>query len=101
MEKHREEFDRLNTVALGLSVVSVPSKKAWAEAIGVEETRLMSDFWPHGAVAKKYGIFRNKGGFSERANIIVDEKGRIAFVKVYPIKQLPKISEITKFLKGL
>ncbi len=92
-------FDGLNTVALGLSVDTVPSKYAWAKELGIEKTRLLSDFWPHGAVAESYGIFRTKAGTSERANIIIDEKGEIVFVKVYEISQLPDINEIFDFLK--
>ena len=62
---------------------------------------LAADFWPHGEVAQAYGIFREKNGFSERANIILDEKGKIVFFKVYEISQLPDINEIIAFIKGL
>jgi peroxiredoxin len=72
LEKHKADFDRLGTVALGLSVDSAPCKKAWAENIGVAETQLLADFWPHGGVADTYGIFRKMLGFSERAVFIVD-----------------------------
>ena len=82
LEKNRARFEELNTVALGLSVDTVPSKKAWAKELGIRDTRLLSDFWPHGEVAQSYGIFREKDGVSERANIIVDEKGQVIFVKV-------------------
>ncbi len=99
LEKNREVVDRLNTVALGLSVDTVPSKHAWAKELGIKETRLLSDFWPHGEVAKLYGIFRAENGISERANIIVDEKQKVIFVKVYDIPQLPDIDEIINFLK--
>jgi len=99
LEKNREVFDRLNTVALGLSVDTVPSKHAWAKELGIKETRLLSDFWPHGEVAKLYGIFRDENGISERANIIVDEEQKVIFVKVYDIPQLPDIDEIINFLK--
>lgn len=99
LEKNHERFDKLNTVALGMSVDTVPSKKAWAKELGIRDTRLLSDFWPHGNVARSYGIFREKEGFSERANIIVDEKGKVIFVKVYPISQLPDIEEIIKALE--
>ena len=99
LEKNREAFDRLNTVALGLSVDTVPSKHAWAKELGIKETRLLSDFWPHGEVAKLYGIFRAENGISERANIIVDEEQKVIFVKVYDITQLPAIDEIINFLK--
>jgi peroxiredoxin len=99
LEAHRTHFDKLNTVALGISVDSVPSKKAWAEKeLNITHTRLLSDFWPHGGVAKLLGIFREKDGFSERANIIVDENQHVVFVKVYEISTLPDIEEITQVL---
>jgi peroxiredoxin len=94
LEENRERFETHNTVALGMSVDTVPSKKAWAKELGIKNTRLLSDFWPHGKVARLYGIFREKEGISERANIIVDENGKVMFVKVYPIAQLPDIEEI-------
>ncbi len=100
LEKNRARFEELNTVALGMSVDTVPSKKAWAKELGIRDTRLLSDFWPHGDVARSYGIFREKEGISERANIIVDEKGQVIFVRVYPISQLPDIEEIIKALEG-
>ena len=99
LEKNREVFDKLNTVALGLSVDTVPSKHAWAKELDIKETRLLSDFWPHGEIAKLYGIFRAENGISERANIIVDEEQKVIFVKVYDIPQLPDIDEIINFLK--
>ena len=99
LEQQAGTFAGLNTVALGMSVDTVPSKKAWEKDLGVSKTRLLSDFWPHGEVARAYGIFREKNGFSERANIIIDEKQRIAFVKVYEIPQLPDILEIIELLK--
>ena len=100
LEKNRSRFEELNTVALGISVDTVPSKKAWAKELGIKETRLLSDFWPHGEVAQSYGIFREKDGISERANIIVDENGKVIFVKVYPIGQLPDIEEIFRILES-
>jgi peroxiredoxin len=100
LEKNQSIFKKLNTVAVGISVDTVPSKNAWAKSLKIKKTRLLADFWSHGAVAKLYGIFRAKQGFSERANIIIDEKQKIVFVKVYPIPQLPDINEIIKFLKG-
>ena len=101
LEENRETLDSLNTIALGISVDTMPSKLAWAESLGIKNTPLLSDFWPHGEVAKLYGIFRDKNGFSERANIIVDENGKIVFFKIYPIPELPDINEIIDFLKSL
>ncbi len=94
LEKHRAEMERLGAVALGLSVDAVPTKKAWAESLGIQETRLLADFWPHGGVARAYGIFREKNGFSERAVFIVDAEGIIRFKKIYPMREVPDIGEI-------
>jgi peroxiredoxin len=78
----------------------VPCKKAWADSLGIVSTSLLSDFWPHGGLAQLYGILREKEGFSERANILVDQSGSIAFFKVYDLKQLPDLNEITDLLKS-
>jgi len=99
LEEHHAQFDELNAVALGIGVDSAPSNKAWADSMGIKNTRLLSDFWPHGAVASAYGIFRENDGFSERANIVVSEKGRVIFAKTYPIAEQPDIEEILRSLK--
>ena len=62
---------------------------------------MLCDFWPHGEVAEKYGVFNHGNGLSERANILIDEAGKIAFFKVYPISKLPDIQEINQCLKDL
>ena len=93
LERSKKALDKLNTVAVGLSVDSVPCKAAWAKSLKIKNTRLLSDFWPHGGVARSLGILR-ADGISERANIIVDEAGKVMFVKVYPIRQLPDMGEI-------
>jgi len=100
LEKNKKVFDTLNTIAVGLSVDSVPSKAAWAKAIKVKHTKLLADFWPHGGVAKSLGLFRDQNGFSQRANVILDEKGKVCFVTVYPVADLPDINEIIAFLKN-
>jgi len=100
LEDNKGTLDSLNTVAFGLSVDTIPSKKAWAESLGIKNTPLLSDFWPHGEVARAYGIFREKQGISERANIILDEDQKIIFFKVYEIGKLPDINEIINFIKN-
>ena len=100
LEENKAAFAELNTVALGLSVDSVPSKNAWAKELGIADTKLLSDFWPHGGVAQNYGLFREEQGTSQRANVILDEEGNVIFVKVYDIPQLPDIEEILEFLRS-
>ena len=99
LEQNREKFAALNCVAVGISVDSKPCKKEWAKSLNITNTRLLCDFWPHGKVAMKYGIFRDENGFSERANIIVDGNQRVVFVKVYPVHSVPDIQEILSFLQ--
>jgi len=99
LEANADTFASLNTVAVGVSVDSIPSKKAWAESLEIKKTRLLSDFWPHGEVIGLYGLFREKDGFSERANIILDENGKVIFSKVYPVSELPDIREVIEALK--
>jgi peroxiredoxin len=101
LEANKKTFDSLNTVAVGMSVDSVPCKKAWAESLGIKETPLLSDFWPHGGVAILYGLFRDKQGFAERSNVLLDEKGKVTLVKVYEPRQLPGIEEIIEAMKRL
>ena len=90
----------LNAIAVGVSVDSVASKHAWAKSIGVKTTPLLSDFWPHGQVAHALGLFREEEGFSERANVLIDENGRVAFIKIYAIPERPPLDEVIAFLKG-
>ncbi|MGB8706490.1 MAG: redoxin domain-containing protein [Dehalococcoidia bacterium] len=99
LEANKDIFESLNTVAVGVSVDTIPSKRAWAKELGITSTRLLADFWPHGHVAKLYGIFREQDGISERANIILDEAGKVIFFKIYEISQLPDIQEVISFLR--
>ena len=98
LEANHERLDKLNTVALGIGIDSVPSNKAWGASMEIANTRLLADFWPHGAVARSFGVFRDNDGFAERANIIVDADGKVVFAKIYPTSQLPDIEEILRFL---
>ncbi len=101
LETNYKAITALNTVPVGLSVDAVPSKKAWADSMGLKNLKILADFWPHGGAAKAYGLFREHGGTSERANVIVDEKGVVAWVKVYEISRLPDINEVLNVLKNL
>ena len=101
LEANTDRFQALKCMPVGLSIDSVPSKNAWAKELDINNTRLLADFWPHGEVAKLYGIFREKNGFSERANIIIDENHRVIFAKTYPLSQLPDIEEVIKAVETI
>jgi peroxiredoxin len=99
LEGNYELFTRLNTVAFGISVDPTPTKRAWARELGITHLRLLSDFWPHGEVARTFGIFREKEGVSDRANIIINEDHEVIFLKRYLFHELPDMDELEKILE--
>src|SRR5512138_660398 len=86
MEKSR--FAGLNTQVLGISIDHVPCLKAWAESLGGINYPLLSDFWPHGEAAMRYGVLRPDGK-SERALFIIDKAGIIRYIDIHDIDQQP------------
>ncbi|MCX8093192.1 MAG: redoxin domain-containing protein [Candidatus Goldbacteria bacterium] len=99
LEKRYDSFLKLNTISFGVSVDTEPSKKEWAKVLKIKKLQLLCDFWPHGELAKKFDIFLEKFGFSQRANILLDENKNIILKKVYPIKKLPNFDEIIDYIK--
>jgi peroxiredoxin len=97
LEANIQKFIDTDTVALGISVDSVPTKQAWAESLGLRGVEVLSDFEPKGGVAKTYGIYREEG-FSERAVFVVDTEGVIRYAKVYPIQEKPDLTKIIAVL---
>jgi peroxiredoxin len=69
-------FKQNGVELLGISVDSKATLRAFAEAEGYDFT-LLADFWPHGAVAKEYGVFIEQKGFANRATFVIDAKGII------------------------
>jgi peroxiredoxin len=94
LEKNFAFFTKNMTVPVGISIDHDPVKKAWAKSLKIRKLRMLCDFWPHGELALKLGLFFRQFGFSRRAVLLVDAKGIVRFVKVYPIHQLPDIAEI-------
>ena len=61
----------------------------------------MSDYWPHGAIGKAYGIFNDERGMDARAAFIVDETGVIRFSQVYAPGTIPESKDLLEKLKSL
>jgi glutaredoxin len=78
----------VDALVLGVSVDSVPSLQAWAKSLGGIHYPLLSDFYPHGELAEKYGVLR-KDGRSERALFIVDKQGVVRYVDIHDIDLQP------------
>ncbi len=99
LENAKSEFDELDVIAVGVSVDSDPTKKAWAEELGIKETQLLADFWPHGELSSTLGVFQDDKGVSKRANILVGKNKEIVFMKVYEMSTVPNLDEITDFIR--
>jgi len=69
-------FEDAQVELVGISVDSKWALRAWAEQQNYR-FNLLADFWPHGAVAKDYGVFLAETGFANRATFVIDEQGVI------------------------
>ena len=98
--KERQSFDGLSAQVLGLSVDSVPALKSWAEQLDGIDYPMLADFWPHGEVAQRYGVFRSEG-FSERATFVIDKAGTIRSIEIHEVGKVPDRTKIIKLLGTL
>ncbi|MEW2502352.1 MULTISPECIES: peroxiredoxin [unclassified Amycolatopsis] len=75
------DYDTRGVQILGVSVDAVFSLKVWAEQQNYQFP-LLSDFWPHGAVAQTYGVFNDKAGMALRGTFLIDTDGIVRFAEV-------------------
>lgn len=71
-----QQFTDAGVQVLALSCDAGPSQKQWAEAQGWGFP-VLSDFWPHGAVAQAYGVFNEDRGCANRSTFLVGADGTI------------------------
>ena len=89
-----KRFDAADTAVLGISIDPQPAKTAWAKELGVTSFDLLSDNYPYGDVAQKYGVFRQKDGISDRAVFVIDKQGKVRWSRVYDIPQHPNNDDV-------
>lgn len=94
------EFQRFNAELLGISVDGVWSHLAFSKDRNLHFP-LLSDFEPKGAVAKRYGVYRQQDGTTERALFVLDSNGIIRWSYVSPIGVNPGAEGILKALESL
>ena len=85
---------------LTVSVDSTFVLRTWADRDGFAFS-MLSDFWPHGAVAKLYGVFDADKGVATRGTFIIDKSGVIRWMVMNPIPQARDIAEYKKALADL
>jgi alkyl hydroperoxide reductase subunit AhpC len=85
LESLKSEFKACDTQVLGVSVDSRFSHDNWAKSLGGISFPLLQDFHPKGDMAKKYGVYLEDKGITDRATIIIDKQGTVRYaVSVTP-----------------
>jgi len=93
-------FDEHESVLLGITVDNIPTLFAWTNQMGKLWFPVLSDFWPHGEVAAKYGVLRSDG-VTERALFVIDKKGILQYIDVHDINKRPPLENLVKELEKL
>jgi peroxiredoxin (alkyl hydroperoxide reductase subunit C) len=93
-------FDAHDAILLGITVDSIPTLFSWTSQMGQLWFPVLSDFWPHGQIAQKYGVLRTDGT-SERALFVIDKKGVIRYIDVHDINQRPPLENLIQALEKL
>jgi peroxiredoxin len=96
----KDVFSETDAVLLGITVDNIPTLHAWTNQLGSVWFHVLSDFWPHGAVAKTYGVLRSDG-VTERALFIIDKEGLVRFIQVTDINKKPDPSVCALELRKL
>jgi peroxiredoxin len=78
---HLPDFENDDTAVLAISVGPAPTHKVWAANSGFLFP-VLSDFWPHGAVSRAYGVFNDDAGIANRGTFLVDRAGTIRFAEM-------------------
>lgn len=94
------EVARPDVELMAVSVDTVFSLRTWADAQGFSFA-LLSDFWPHGAVARSYGVFDENVGAATRGTFIMDKAGVVRWRVVNPIPQARDVGDYQKALAEL
>lgn len=81
VQANLDAYQNEDIQVLAVSVDSVFSNKVWSEREGFTFP-LLSDFWPHGAVADAYGVFNATSGFAYRGTFVIDRTGVIRFAEM-------------------
>ena len=96
----REVFEKRDTMLLGITTDNIPTLYAWTTEMGTMWFPVLSDFWPHGEMAKKYGVLRSDGT-TERALFVIDKQGIIRYIDVHDINQRPPLDQLLAELDKL
>jgi peroxiredoxin (alkyl hydroperoxide reductase subunit C) len=93
-------FEQYHATLIGITVDNIPTLFAWTNQMGDLWFDVLSDFWPHGKVANKFGVLRSDG-VSERALFVIDKEGIITYAHVSDINKRPNLQDLIIELEKL
>ena len=96
----KELFDEHDAVLLGITADNIPTLFSWTNQMGTLWFPVLSDFWPHGKTAARYGVLRSDGT-TERALFVIDKRGVIRYIDVHDINQRPSLEVLMGELEKL
>ena len=96
----RDVFVQHDAILLGITVDNLPTLHAWTRQMGELWFPVLSDFWPHGEAAGRFGVLRTDGT-AERALFIIDKAGIIRFITVSDINRRPNLKDIVGALQAI
>lgn len=96
----KDIFDKNNAILLGITVDNIPTLFAWIKQMGKLWFPVLSDFWPHGKVAKMFGVLRSDG-VTERALFVIDKEGILRYSHVEDINKRPDLKILVTELEKL
>lgn len=98
----KDLFDKNDAILLGITVDNIPTLYSWTKQMCNPEEKLwfpvLSDFFPHGATAAKYGVLRPEG-VSERALFVINKSGIIRYIDIHDINERPPLENLAKALE--
>jgi alkyl hydroperoxide reductase subunit AhpC len=96
-----DEFEKHHAQLLAISVDSIACHAAWARSLGGLSFPLMSDYYPHGEMSRKYGVLNEKRGYAERTVFLIDRQGKIRWIERLQPFDLPDNNELFRRLAKL
>lgn len=101
LESSFDKFAEFGAVPFAMGVDGSAKQASWAEEMGLERVRILSDSNPKGQVSKMLGIYDGMAKTSKRAIVVIDQDSRVVFKKVYNTLICPKLEPIFEELQEL
>lgn len=100
LQQRLGDFETAGVAVVTVSVDSMFAQRAWADREGFTFT-MLADFWPHGEVARAYGIFDEKAGAALRGTFLVDGSGVVRWSVVHGIGKARDIDDCLEAIAAL